>query len=79
MEWLRREVRDVDMHEAKVVVLEGAFSFGGLRRCRFGAAVQPLHLENRPQLTNEAFRTRFATKRERRAGFGVIGIFRPPR
>ena len=34
---------------------------------------------SRPQLTDEAFRTRFATKRERRAGFGVIGIFRPPR
>ena len=33
----------------------------------------------RPQLTDEAFRTRFATKRERRASFGVIGIFRPPR
>ena len=39
---------DVDMHEAEVVVLEGAFAFGGLRRCRFRPAVQSLGLEDAP-------------------------------
>src|SRR5689334_9009219 len=36
------------MHEAEVIVLEGAFAFGGLRRCRFRPAVQSLGLEDAP-------------------------------
>ena len=39
---------DVDMHEAEVIVLEGALAFGGLWRCRLGPAVQPLGPEDAP-------------------------------
>src|SRR3954465_13320517 len=48
MEWLRREVLDVDVHEAEVVVLEGALAFGGLCRCWLGAAIEALGLEDTP-------------------------------
>src|SRR3954454_283441 len=48
VEWLRREVLDVDVHEAKVVVLEGALAFGGLRRCWLGAAIEARGLEDAP-------------------------------
>src|ERR1700759_470561 len=48
VEWLRREVLDVDMHEAEVIVLEGAFAFDGLRRCRLGSAIEALGLEDAP-------------------------------
>src|SRR6201995_5306915 len=48
VEWLRREMLDVDMHEAEVVVLEGALAFGRLCRCRFRPAVQPLSFEDAP-------------------------------
>src|SRR5690349_10639606 len=36
------------MHEAEVIVLEGALAFGGLRRCWLGATVQPFGLEDAP-------------------------------
>jgi hypothetical protein len=39
---------DVDMHEAEVIVLEGAFAFGGLRRCWLGATIETLGLEDAP-------------------------------
>ena len=43
------QMLDVDMHEAEVVVLEGALAFGRLCRCRLGAAsVQALGLEDAP-------------------------------
>jgi hypothetical protein len=41
-------VLDVDVHEAEVIVLEGAFAFGGLRRCWLGAAIEALGLEDAP-------------------------------
>jgi len=39
---------DVDMHEAQVVVLEGALAFGGLGCWWLGPAVQPFGLEDAP-------------------------------
>src|SRR5690348_12244144 len=42
------EVLDVDVHEAEVIVLEGALAFGGLRRGRFGAAIEARGLEDAP-------------------------------
>ena len=42
------QVLDVDMHEAEVIVLEGALALGGLCRCRLGAAVEALGLEDAP-------------------------------
>ena len=36
------------MHEAEVIVLEGALAFGGLRRCRFKATVEAFGLEDAP-------------------------------
>ena len=42
------EMLDVDMDEAEVIVLEGALAFSRLCRCRLGAAVQPLGLEDAP-------------------------------
>ena len=43
-----RQVLDIDVHEAKVVVLEAALAFGGLCRGRLGAAVQAFGLEDAP-------------------------------
>jgi hypothetical protein len=40
MEWLRREVLDVDVDEAEVVVLERALALGGPLSDRLGPAVQ---------------------------------------
>ena len=48
MEWLRREVLDVDVDEAEVVVLERALALGGPLRNRLGPAAQPLGLEDAP-------------------------------
>src|SRR3954470_3779620 len=42
------QVLDVDMHEAEVIVLEGALAFGGLRRCWLGAAIEALGPEDAP-------------------------------
>src|SRR5690348_15230198 len=42
------EMLDVDVHEAEVIVLEGALAVGGLRRGRFGAAVEARGLEDAP-------------------------------
>src|SRR2546423_11616856 len=36
------------MHEAEVIVLEGALAFGGLCRCWLGPAVEALGLEDAP-------------------------------
>jgi hypothetical protein len=48
VEWLRREVLDVDVHKAEVIVLEGALAFGGLCRWRFGPAVEAFGPEDAP-------------------------------
>src|SRR4051812_25343734 len=42
------QVLDVDVHEAKVVVLVGTLALDGVWRCRLGPTVQPLGLEDAP-------------------------------
>ena len=48
MEWLRREVLDVDMDEAEVIGAEAALAFGGPVCGGFCPAVQALGLEDAP-------------------------------
>ena len=48
MEWLRREMLDVDMNEAEVIVLEGALALGGTFCSGPGSAAQALCFKNTP-------------------------------
>ncbi len=60
MEWLRREVLDVDVDEAEVIVTEAALAFSGPVCGSFWPAVQALGLEDVPDTVTVEVRQEMA-------------------